>query len=96
LRCSAPIGTGNPWQQPLRDLPIAANPTIRRLDVRAVAGGKVLIQLHVAQQPGARVAALQQVMAEDTVLGEASLEGLFEDIDVIDALADEGAFLNQS
>ena len=83
---------GNARQQPPRKLPVAANPAVPAAHVRAVAGGIVLVQLHVAQQPGARVAAFEQIVAQDPVLGEASPERPLERIDVVDPLADERAF----
>ena len=60
--------------------------------VGAVAGGRILDQLHIAEQPRSRVAAFEQVVAEDAVLRQPAGEGAFEGVDVVDALADERAF----
>src|SRR5512139_3119617 len=49
--------------------------------------------MYIAQQSGPRVAPFQEIVAEDPVLGKPSLEGLLERIDVVDPLADEGAFV---
>ncbi len=85
----APVQTGNLWQQPPGDLPVAANPAVPTAHVRAIARGIVLVQLHVGEQPRTRMAPFQQVVAEDAVLGEAPVDGLFEGIDLVDTLADE-------
>ena len=89
---SAPPARG---QQPARDLPVAADPAVPAAHVRAVARRILLVQLHVAQQAGARIAAFQQIVAEDAVLGKAPSERALERIDVVDALADERAFAEQ-
>ena len=88
-------GAGNARQQPARNLPIPANPAVPAAHVRAVAGGIFLVQLHIAQQSRPRVAPFQKIVAEDPVLGEASVERPLERIDVIDPLADERAFTEQ-
>ena len=77
------------------NLPIPANPAVPAAHVRAVAGRIFLVQLHIAQQPRPRIAPFQKIVAEDPVLGKASLERLLERIDIIDPLADEGAFTEQ-
>jgi hypothetical protein len=60
--------------------------------VGAVCRRVFLLQLRVAQQTGARVAAFEEIVAEDAVVGEAIRERALEGIDVVDPLADEGAF----
>ena len=52
----------------------------------------ILEHLDVAEQPGTRVTALEQVVTEDPVFGESAVERLLECVDVIDALADERSF----
>src|SRR5512146_2320076 len=86
------IGARHARQQPVRDLPVAANPAVASLDVRAVARRIVLVQLDVAQQPGARVATLEQVVAQDAVFRQTLPQRELERVDVVDALADERAF----
>ena len=63
--------------------------------VRAVARWVFLVQLHIAQQPGPRVAPFQKIVAEDPVVGETPVQCPLECINIIDALADEGAFTEQ-
>ena len=91
----ATVGTGHQRQQPLRDLPVAADPAPAARRVGGVARRVVLEQLHVAQQAGARVAAFEQVVAEDPVLGEPPVHRLFEGLDLVDALADERPLAEQ-
>ncbi len=61
--------------------------------VREVAGRIFLVQVRIAQQSGPRMAPFQEIVAEDPVLGQPTVEGLLERIDVVDPLADEGAFV---
>ncbi|MCY1211352.1 hypothetical protein D9M72_230630 [compost metagenome] len=89
------MGVWCPGQSPGQQLPVAANPAVAALHVTAVARRELLVELHVAEQPGACEAALDQVMAEDAVIGEVAVEGLLEGIYRIDALADERALLEQ-
>ena len=89
------VRSGHPRQQPARELPVSANPAVATIYVGAVTGRVFLVQLHVAQQAGARITTFQQVVAEDAVLGKAPLERLFKGRHIIDSLADERAFLEQ-
>ncbi|KAG0760927.1 hypothetical protein G6F22_019008 [Rhizopus arrhizus] len=62
-------------------------------DIGRIAGGVAFEQLHIAQQAGTGVATLQQVVAQHAVVREAVLQRGLERVDVIDAFADEGPFL---
>ena len=93
--CASSARAGNTRQQPPRKLPIAANPAVPAAHVGAIASRIFLIQLHVAQQPGAGVAPFQKIVAENAVFGEAPVERPLECIDIVDALADERAFVEQ-
>jgi hypothetical protein len=75
-----------------RQLPIAANPAVAPAHVGAVADRVILVQLHIAQQSRAGVAAFEKIVAKDAILGEAPAKRLLEGIDVVDSLADERAF----
>ncbi len=92
---SAVPGSGNARLQPTCKLPIAANPAVPAAHVRAVARRVFLVQQHIAYQSGARVTTFQQIVAEDAVFGKAILERSLERIDLVDSLADEGAFTEQ-
>src|SRR5450631_435632 len=67
-------GTGHEGKQPTRQLPVAANPPVPAPNVRAIARRMLLVELHVAQKPRSRVAALEQVVAEDAVVEQATPE----------------------
>ena len=54
--------------------------------------GIILIQMHIAQQAGARITPFQQIVAENPVLGKAFIQCLLECIHLIDTLADERTF----
>ena len=60
--------------------------------VGAVTRGKLFEQLDVADQGGARIAAFQQVMAQNPVFWKFSTHRAFECIHIINAFADERAF----
>ena len=92
IALAAGAGARHARQQPRRDLPVAAYPAVAARHVRAIACRVVLVQLHVAHQCRARITAFQQVVTQYAVLGKAVLQRRFERIDVVDALADEGAF----
>src|SRR6185369_13268223 len=88
----AGAGAGHAPPQPAGQLPVAADPAIAAADVGAVTGRIVLEQLDIAQQPGPHITAFEQIVAEDAVLGETLTQRQFEGVDIVDALADEGAF----
>ena len=78
--------------QPTDKLPVAAYPAMAASDVRAVPRGELLVEFHIANQSGAGVATFQEVVAQDSVFGEATFERPLECVDVVDPLADERAF----
>jgi hypothetical protein len=82
-------GTRDSRQEPARKLPIAPDPAVTAAQVRAVARRVFLVELHIAQQCRARIAAFEQVVAKDAVLREAIGKRRLERIDVVDSLADE-------
>ena len=82
-------------QQPRQQLPVAANPALPAFDIGRIARRVILVQLHIADQASAGVAAFQQIVAEDAVVGKSPAQRAFERIDCIDALADERAFAEQ-
>ncbi|EGF32457.1 hypothetical protein IMCC9480_2462 [Oxalobacteraceae bacterium IMCC9480] len=53
------------------------------------------MQLGVADQACAGIAAFEQVVAENLVIGQPAVERLFKGVDIVDALADERAFVEQ-
>ena len=59
--------------------------------VNHIGGREILIHLHIAQQPGARVATFEQIVAQDPVFGKAVFERVLECLDVINPLADKGS-----
>ena len=95
VACDFDHRNAQPGHQPADDLPVAADPAVAAGDVGVVARGRLLHHLHVADQAAARVAAFQQVVAEDAVLRQAIAQHVFEGVDVVDPLADERAFAEQ-
>ena len=82
-------------EDPGQQLPVAARPAVlaRRGDV--VARGELLDHLDVGDEPGAREDALEEIVAQQRVLGHAAGERRLEGIDVVDALAGVGAFAEE-
>ncbi len=85
------IGREQPWQQ----LPVAARPAVVARNVDIVAGRIIFHHLDIADQRGAGIAAFQKVVAEERVFRHAALERRLEGVDVVKALAGEGAFAKQ-
>ncbi len=88
----AAAGGRNDGQKPGQDLPVAANPALAAIDIGDEAGGMVLDQLDIVDEAAAGEAAFDQVVAEDGIVGKAHSDGGLESAQVIDPLADEGAF----
>ena len=63
--------------------------------VGGVAGGVVVDDLDVGDEAGADVSALDEIVREQGVAGEAAVEHLVQDADVVDALAGEDAFAEE-
>ena len=86
MRCLA--AARHPRQQPRGDLPIAAHPTMPPSDIAGVARRMFFVQHHIAKQAGTAVGALDQIVAENRVLGKIGAAA-FEGIDIVNSLADE-------
>ncbi len=82
---------GGRGREPAEELPVAADPAVAPRHVGGVARRRLLDHLHVRQQPGAGVAAFEQVVAEHPVGRQPLAERALEGVDVVDALADERA-----
>ena len=82
-------------ENPGQELPVATRPAVvsQRRDV--VADGKLLDDLDVGREAGAREDALEEVVTENRVLGHAAGERQLERVDVVDALAGVGALAEQ-
>ena len=85
----------NAGEQPAGNLPVAAQPAMLAPVVGAVVRGIVVDHLDIADQAGARVGAFDQVVAEQGVAREASIEYLMNGVDLVDAFAGEDAFAVQ-
>ena len=84
--------TGHARQQPARELPVAANPAMPAARCPAAIGRRILFVAAARRSasPSARVAAFEQVVAQDPILGKAAAQRPLERVDVVDPLADEG------
>ena len=82
-------------ENPRKQLPVAARPAMLAIGRDIVAGGKLLDELDIGSEPGAREGAFEEIVAEQRVLGDTSLERALEGVDVVDALAGVGAFAEE-
>ena len=82
-------------EQPPQDLPVAPHPPVLPLRMREHARGIVVHDLDVADERGAGVHALEQVVRQQRVLRHAAVERRVERIDVVKALAGVDAFAEQ-
>ena len=80
-------------QEPLGDLPVAANPTVAPIDVGVVTGRIFFVQLDVADQRRAGMAGFDQIVAEDRVFRKAAGDGLLKGIHIIDPFANKRPLL---
>jgi hypothetical protein len=91
----AVAGHGTATEYVRQQLPVAARPAVRPRGGDVVARGVLLDDLDVGHEARPREHALEQVVAQQYVLGHASIERGRERVDVVDALADVGAFTAQ-
>ena len=82
-------------EEPGQKLPVATRPAMVARHVDIIAGRIILDHLHVADQSAARIAAFEQVMAEDGVFRDTVLQRRLEGVDVVKPLAGESAFSQQ-
>ncbi|MND98484.1 hypothetical protein D3C80_908390 [compost metagenome] len=76
-------------------MPVAADPARAARDVHQIIAGILLVQQHVAQQAGAGVTALQQIVAQYQVRRAGAFQAVGEHVHVVNAFADKRAFAKQ-
>ncbi len=81
----------DPWQE----LPVAAGPAVLACRRDQVVRRELVEELDVGHQPGPGEDALEQVMAQERVLGYAVRHRRGEGFEVVDPLAGEAPFLEQ-
>jgi hypothetical protein len=60
-----------------------------------VAGRRFLDDLNVSGEPGARENSLEEIVAEESIFGDAAGESCLEGIDVVDTLAGIGSLTEE-
>ncbi len=78
-----------------RDLPVAADPAVLPPQVGVVPHRKAVDQLDVGDETDPDVAAFDQVVAEDRVLGECPVKDGLESVEVVDPLPRETPFAKE-
>ena len=88
-------GLGNPRQNPIRDLPITANPAMLPAGVAQVTLRELVIELNIAGQAHPDVSAFNQVMAQQPLFRKPPGQHSTEGAHIIDPLAMVGAFTGE-
>ena len=91
LRIGRPVASSPRPSDPGQELPVPACPAVLPRRRHQVAGRKLVEELDVGHQAGAREDALEQVVAEEGVLGHAIRHRRLEGVDVVDSFAGEAA-----
>ena len=91
----APGRVAGPAEDPRQELPVAARPAVLARRRHEVVRGELVEQLDVGHEPGPREDALEQVVAQQRVLGHAVRHRRCERVDVVDPLAGEAALAEQ-
>ncbi len=86
---------GATLQDPRQQLPVTARPAVLAGGGDLVVRGELLEELDVGHQPGARERALEQIVAQQRVLGDPPGERGLERIDVVDAFSGVRAFTEE-
>ena len=86
---------GDAAEEPLCDLPVSADPAMLAAGVGGVVRRIVVDDLDVGDEAGAGIGAFDEVVREEGVAGEAALEDLMENADLVDAFACEDALAEE-
>ncbi len=92
---SAAAAHGHAWFQPVKDLPVAANPTVLPIPPRDVTARKDIQQFNVGRQPHADMAAFQQIMAQQVRRWKSPGQEAVKCLQFVDAFAVITAFSGQ-
>ena len=84
-----------PPAQPGQQLPVPSHPAVEAGKVGVYLIRIAVGELHVPNEPGVEIGALQQVVGEDGVFGEAAVQTGEEGVHVKDALAGVGGLVKQ-
>src|SRR4030095_2425887 len=81
--------------EPAHDLPVAAHPPVQARREREVIDWVVVDELDGGAETGPGIEPVEEIVAEQRVLGHARGQRGIERIDVVDPLADEAAFVEE-
>ncbi len=82
-------------QDPGQELPVSPDPAMIATCSDLVVRGELLEEIHIGQKRCTCKQALEQVMAEECVLGDPSFQGRLERIDVVDPLSGVRSLLEE-
>src|SRR5437870_6209974 len=85
----------HPGEQPSRDLPVTAQPTMFAAVVGTVVGRIILNHLDIAYQSGPCVCAFDQIVTQQRISRESLFEDAINGIYFIDSFASEDALAKQ-
>ena len=72
-----PDSSGTRAEEPLRDLPVAADPAVLSASVGGVVRGVVVDDFDVGDKTGAGVRALDEIVREESVSRKAAVQDLY-------------------
>src|SRR6266487_2214762 len=82
---------GHLAEQPLRNLPVATDPTVFPASVGGVVRRVVVDDLDIGYEASASVGALDEIVRQESVSWKAAIQHFMQDADFIDTLAGEDA-----
>ena len=85
----------HPGEQPRQQLPVPPHPAVEAGKIRSDLIGIAVRELHIPDQPGVQIGALQQVVGEHPVLGETALQAGQESVHVKNSLSCVGALVEE-
>ena len=88
MRFRNPVSCNPTREKPRQKLPVSTHPTVKPFRVRHVPRWEVIVELDIRGKSNASEGALEEVVAEERVVGNASLHRGFESLNVVDSLSD--------
>ncbi len=76
-------------KQPTCKLPIASYPTVSPTSFYGITGRMLFNEIDIGHQSATRIAALQQIVTENKILGKTPIDSLTKGIYIVNTLTDE-------
>src|SRR5947208_2092963 len=79
-------------EKPLDDLPVSAQPAVLAAVVSAIVRWIIFDHFYVGRQPGASISAFDQIVAEQRIAWESTVQHAVNGFHFVDAFAGKAAF----